>query len=104
MKPLGEYGKEFALSLPVVAWAGLDYYRRGWLGVRNRSPNMYTLIGLGVLVAYLYSIAATLTAGSFPPEMRDAHGMVGVYFEVAAAIMFACADITPFGWPVLPEV
>jgi Cu+-exporting ATPase len=78
---------EFTLSLPVVAWAGLGYYRRGWLGVRSRSPNMYTLIGLGVLVAYLYSIAATLLPGSFPPEMHDSHGMVGVYFEVAAVII-----------------
>jgi Cu+-exporting ATPase len=78
---------EFALSLPVVAWAGLDYYRRGWLGVRNRSPNMYTLIGLGVIVAYLYSLLATILPESFPPGMRDSHGMVGVYFEVAAVII-----------------
>jgi len=78
---------ELALTAPVVMWAGADYYRRGWLGIVNRSPNMYTLIGLGVLVAYAFSLFATFAAGSFPPEMRDAHGMVGVYFEVAAVII-----------------
>ncbi|HEU4625040.1 MAG TPA: copper-translocating P-type ATPase [Steroidobacteraceae bacterium] len=78
---------ELLLSLPVVAWAGVDYYRRGWLGVVNRSPNMYTLIGLGVLVAYLYSLFATFMPGAFPPEMRDEHGMVGVYFEVSAVVV-----------------
>jgi Cu+-exporting ATPase len=78
---------ELLLTLPVVLWAGADYYRRGWLGVVNRSPNMYTLIGLGVLVAYLYSLFATFAPGAFPPGMRDTHGMVGVYFEVAAAII-----------------
>ena len=78
---------ELALTAPVVLWAGADYYRRGWSGIVNRSPNMYTLIGLGVLVAYAFSLFATFAAGSFPPEMRDAHGMVGVYFEVAAVII-----------------
>ena len=78
---------ELVLTLPVVVWAGLDYYRRGWLGVLNRTPNMYTLIGLGVLVAYLYSLFATFAPLRFPPEMRDSHGMVGVYFEVAAVII-----------------
>jgi Cu+-exporting ATPase len=78
---------EIVFSAPVVGWAGLDYYHRGWLGIRNRSPNMYTLIGLGVIVAYLFSLVATLAPGSFPPQMHDAHGMVGVYFEVAAVII-----------------
>jgi Cu+-exporting ATPase len=78
---------EIALSAPVVGWAGFDYYRRGWLGVRNRSPNMYTLIGLGVIVSYLFSLVATLAPASFPAQMKDSHGMVGVYFEVAAAII-----------------
>lgn len=80
-------GVELVLSAPVVLWAALDYYRRGWMGVVNRSPNMYTLIGLGVAVAFLYSIAATFLPQAFPSEMRDAHGMVGVYFEVASAII-----------------
>jgi Cu+-exporting ATPase len=78
---------ELALSAPVVFWAGLDYYRRGWQGVISRTPNMYTLIGLGVLVAYVFSLFATFTPAVFPPEMRDAHGMVGVYFEVGAVII-----------------
>jgi len=70
-----------------VLWAGADYYRRGWQGVVNRSPNMYTLIGLGVLVAYLFSLFATFDAQAFPAQMRDAHGRVGVYFEAAAVII-----------------
>jgi Cu+-exporting ATPase len=78
---------ELLLTLPVVAWAGADYYRRGWFGIVNRSPNMYTLIGLGVLVAYVFSLFATFAPSAFPPEMRDQHGMVGVYFEVAAVII-----------------
>ena len=80
-------GLEFILILPVVLWAGLDYYRRGWRGVINRAPNMYTLIALGVIVAFLYSVVATFFPDIFPPQMRDAHGMLGVYFEVAAAII-----------------
>jgi Cu+-exporting ATPase len=78
---------EFALSVPLVAWLGLDYYRRGWRGVRSRSPNMYTLIGLGVLVAFAYSLVAMFAPAVFPPGMRDAHGMVGVYFEPAGVIV-----------------
>ena len=78
---------ELALSAPVVLWAGASYYRRGWTGVRNGSPNMYTLIGLGVAVAYLYSLFATFAPRTFPAGMRDAHGMVGVYFEVATVIV-----------------
>jgi Cu+-exporting ATPase len=80
-------GAELLLTAPVVLWAALDYYRRGWMGIVNRAPNMYTLIGLGVIVAFVYSIVATATPGVFPGEMRDEHGMVGVYFEVASAIV-----------------
>jgi len=78
---------ELTLSAPVVLWAALPYYRRGWLGVAERAPNMYTLIGFGVMVAFTYSVIATFFPGQFPVTMRDAHGMVGVYFEVAAAIV-----------------
>src|SRR4030095_452912 len=80
-------GAELLLSAPVVLWAALDYYRRGWMGVVNRSPNMYTLIGLGVIVAFFYSLVATTAPRIFPAEMRDQHGMIGVYFEVASAII-----------------
>ena len=78
---------ELVLSAPVVLWAAAPYYRRGWLGVVHRAPNMYTLIGLGVIVAFNYSLIATFFPGAFPATMRDAHGMVGVYFEVAAVIV-----------------
>ncbi len=80
-------GAELLLTAPVVLWASLGYYRRGWLGIVNRAPNMYTLIGLGVAVAFLYSVVATFLPQVFPGEMRDEHGMVGVYFEVASAII-----------------
>ena len=78
---------ELIFTLPVVSWAALDDYRRGWLGVTNRSPNMYTLIGLGVIVAFIYSLIATFAPHRFPREMLDAHGMIAVYFEVASAIV-----------------
>jgi Cu+-exporting ATPase len=78
---------ELLLTLPVVTWAAADYYKRGWLGVVNRSPNMYTLIGLGVAIASGYSMVATFLPGVFPPEMQDAAGRVEVYFEVSAAIV-----------------
>ena len=78
---------ELTFSAPVVLWAAVPYYHRGWLGVVHGSPNMYTLIGLGVIVAFAYSVIATFFPGQFPPPMRDGHGMIGVYFEVAAAIV-----------------
>jgi Cu+-exporting ATPase len=78
---------ELALSAPVVLWAAVPYFRRGWLGVIHRTPNMYTLIGLGVIVAFVYSLTATFFPDQFPATMRDRHGMIGVYFEVAAVIV-----------------
>ncbi len=78
---------ELILSAPVVLWAAADYYKRGWLGVTHRAPNMYTLIGLGVCIAFGYSLIATFLPNAFPSELRDAHGMVGVYYEVASAIV-----------------
>ena len=78
---------ELILSAPVVLGSALPYYRRGWRGAIHRSPNMYTLIGLGVLVAFTYSLIATFFPSQFPAAMRDEHGMVGVYFEVAAVIV-----------------
>jgi P-type Cu+ transporter len=78
---------ELALTAPVVSWAAADYYRRGWLGVVQRSPNMYTLIGLGVVVSFAYSVVAVFAPGIFPQQMLDTHGVVPVYFEVAAAIV-----------------
>ena len=78
---------QLLLSAPVVLWLAVPYYRRGWLGIVHRSPNMYTLIGLGVIVAFTFSLIATVLPGQFPVTMRDGHGMVGVYFEVAAGIV-----------------
>ena len=78
---------ELLLSAPVVLWAAADYYKRGWLGVMHRAPNMYTLIGLGVCIAFGYSLVATFLPNVFPAELRDAHGMVGVYYEVASSIV-----------------
>jgi len=78
---------QLLLSAPVVLWLAADYYRRGWQGLMRGAPNMYTLIGLGVLVAFGYSVFAVLAPGAFPAPMRDAHGRVGVYFEVAASIV-----------------
>jgi Cu+-exporting ATPase len=78
---------ELALAAPVAIGSAWDYYRRGWIGVVQRSPNMYTLIGLGVVVAFGYSVIAVVFPESFPSRMLDEHGMVPVYFEVAAAIV-----------------
>lgn len=78
---------EMLLSVPVVLWAAADYYKRGWLGVVHRAPNMYTLIGLGVCIAFGYSLIATFLPNLFPAELRDGHGMVGVYYEVASSIV-----------------
>ncbi|MDQ2978931.1 MAG: heavy metal translocating P-type ATPase, partial [Acidobacteriota bacterium] len=78
---------ELALATPVVLWAGWPFFVRGWLSVVNRSLNMFTLIGLGVAVAYGYSVVATVLPGLFPPALRDESGRVGVYFEAAAVIV-----------------
>ena len=77
---------ELVLASPVVLWGGWPFFVRGWQSIVNRSLNMFTLIGLGVAVAYLYSVVAALAPGIFPPSFRDASGQVGVYFEAAAAI------------------
>ncbi len=77
---------EFALSTPVVLWAGAPFFVRWWHSLRNRSPNMWTLIGTGVGAAYGYSVVAALAPGVFPPSFHE-HGRVGVYFEAAAVIV-----------------
>jgi len=78
---------ELALASPVVLWAGAPFFARAWASVRNRSPNMFTLIGLGVGVAYVYSVVATLAPGLFPPELAAPGGRPATYFESAAAIV-----------------
>jgi Cu+-exporting ATPase len=77
---------EFVLATPIVLWAALPFFKRGWDSVVNRSPNMWTLISLGVGAAYLYSIFATFLPGLFPEQYRMGHG-VGTYFEAAVVIV-----------------
>ncbi|MGH7700643.1 MAG: copper-transporting P-type ATPase [Gemmatimonadales bacterium] len=78
---------EFLLASPTVLWGGWPFFVRGWHSVLTRNLNMFTLIGLGVAVAYGYSVAAHLAPGLFPAGFRNEAGAVGVYFEVAAAIV-----------------
>src|SRR5690606_8805072 len=78
---------ELALATPVVLWGGWPFFERAWASIVNRSLNMFTLIGLGVAVAFLYSLVATAVPMLFPPAFRDAMGHVGVYYEAAAAII-----------------
>ncbi len=77
---------ELVLSAPVVLWAGWPFFQRWAQSLRNRSPNMWTLIGTGVGAAFGYSLAATLVPGLFPEAFRE-HGRVGVYYEAAAIIV-----------------
>jgi P-type Cu+ transporter len=74
-----------ALTGPVVWWAGWPFFERAWASVVNRSPNMFTLIALGVGAAFVYSAAATLVPGLFPEGFRM-HGVVETYFDTAAVI------------------
>ncbi|MER8592058.1 heavy metal translocating P-type ATPase [Mesorhizobium sp. M0323] len=78
---------ELALASPVVLWAAFPFFHRGWDSILNRSPNMWTLISLGVGAAYLYSVIATLFPGLFPHQFRGHDGTVPVYFEAAAVIV-----------------
>ncbi len=78
---------ELLLSTPVVLWGGWPFFVRFWTSLVNRSLNMFTLIGLGTGVAYLYSLVAALFPEIFPLSFRDAQGEVAVYFEAAAVII-----------------
>jgi Cu+-exporting ATPase len=77
---------ELALATPVVLWCGLPFFVRGVQSVVNRSPNMWTLIGLGTAAAYLYSLVATVSPELFPESFVQ-HGRASVYFEAAAVII-----------------
>ena len=77
---------EFALATPVVLWGGWPFFVRGWQSVRTWNLNMFTLIALGVSVAWVYSVVALLFPQLFPPIMRMEGGLVHVYFEAAAVI------------------
>lgn len=78
---------ELVFATPVVLWGGWPFFVRMWQSVVNRSPNMFTLIGLGVSVAYVYSILAALVPDMFPASFRGKSGEVGTYFEAAAVII-----------------
>ena len=83
----GEWSRwiQFVLSTPVVLWAGWPFFQRGWQSVRNRSLNMFTLIAMGVGVAYFYSAMVMLAPGVFPRSFAG-HGKIDIYFEAAAVI------------------
>jgi len=91
MTMLGPHGSrswiELALATPVVLWAGRPFFARAWRSILTRHLNMFTLIGLGVAVAYGFSLIATFFPPAFPLEFRDDTGQVPVYFEAAAMIV-----------------
>ena len=78
---------EFVLATPVVLWGGWPFYKRAVQSVISWNLNMFTLIGLGVSVAWIYSTVALLAPGIFPPVMQMEDGLVGVYFEASAVIV-----------------
>jgi Cu+-exporting ATPase len=77
---------QMALATPVVLWGGWPFFVRAWQSLKTRNLNMFTLIGFGVAIAYLFSVVATLAPDLFPAAFRDHSGRVGVYFEAAAVI------------------
>lgn len=87
VSPTASSWLQWLLTTPVVAWCGWPFLKRGWSSLRNRALNMFTLIAIGVSSAYLYSTLAVVMPGWFPAELRDHHGLVGVYFEAAAVII-----------------
>ena len=78
---------QLILATPAVLWGGWPLFERAWQSILNRSPNMFTLIGLGTGAAYLYSLVATLLPGLFPASFRNDDGTLPVYFEAAAVIV-----------------
>ncbi len=78
---------QLALAAPIVLWAGRPFFERGWISLRTRHLNMFTLISIGVGAAFLYSLVATLTPGIFPPTFRMHGGMVPVYYEAAGVVV-----------------
>jgi heavy metal translocating P-type ATPase len=77
---------QFALATPVVLWAGWPFFERGWVSIRTRNLNMFTLIAMGTGVAWAYSVVATFAPTIFPAAFRMMDGTVAVYFEAAAVI------------------
>jgi Cu+-exporting ATPase len=77
---------QFALATPIVLWCAWPFFQRGWASVLNRSPNMFTLISLGVGASYLYSLLATCAPALFPAGLRQHGGLIPVYYEAAAVV------------------
>ncbi len=86
IRPRTRQWLELALATPVVVWGGWPFFVRGWRSLVTRNLNMFTLIGLGVAVAWSYSMVAALVPGIFPPSVFSEMGVVPVYFEAAAVI------------------
>ena len=78
---------QLALATPVCLWSAWPFYERAVASIKNRNLNMFTLIGLGVSVSFIFSLVATLAPGIFPESFRDHHGAVAVYFEASAVIV-----------------
>ena len=78
---------QFVLATPVVFYSSWDFFKRGWASIRRWSPNMWTLISIGVGAAYLFSVFALLLPDSFPAQFKDEQGNVHLYFEAAAVIL-----------------
>ena len=78
---------ELVLATPVILWSGWPFFARGYISFRTMNLNMFSLIGMGVGAAYIFSIVAVLVPGIFPEGFRDSEGNVGVYFEAAAVIV-----------------
>jgi len=87
LPPVVDTWVQLALATPIVLWAGLPFFQRGWASIVSRNLNMFTLIAIGTGVAYLYSVVATAAPGLFPETFRGHHGTVDVYFEAAGAII-----------------
>ncbi|WP_233503401.1 heavy metal translocating P-type ATPase [Sphingomonas psychrotolerans] len=77
---------QLLLTAPIVLWAGLPFFERGWASIRTRNLNMFTLVSIGVGAAFLYSLVATVAPGLFPSSFRM-HGMVPVYYEAAGVVV-----------------
>jgi Cu+-exporting ATPase len=77
---------QFALVTPIVLWCAWPFFQRAWASVLHRSPNMFTLVSLGVGASYGYSVVATLAPGMFPAGLHQQGGMVAVYYEAAAVV------------------
>jgi Cu+-exporting ATPase len=87
VSPVIDRWVQFVLATPVLLWGGWPFFERAWQSVVNRSLNMFTLIGMGTGVAYVYSAVGVLVPGAFPASLRGHGGHIGLYFEAAAVIV-----------------